>query len=335
MMDSKQISFDNMITLILNCKKIYWDFIQKYLGSYFSYKVNNNSLNLIINVHEVSNTLPLNVNGEYKNISIHYDQVAKVFEYDEKTVVCYEGMNHVIEFKKHEIDIYLQMNDDNKHYIPMRIIREIYRIVLECNGYRELHASSFVIDNKGFIVLGNKGMGKTTNLIRSIYSYKADFLSNDKTFVNINCGELYGYPMSLNVRKDIVNFVPSLSNLMDNPKHYQHIEWKEYRDNNKITLSLIELKDYLNFNIISKHAFDNVIIIDDYNEGEKHIVSRDKLSNYLSKFYRKTPFKEWENIIYTYIEDTINLVNESYEEKDTYNLLLTNKYIAFDNIKTF
>ena len=67
----------------------------------------------------------------------------------------------------------------------VELIRYTALIIEEARGTTLLHASAAVINEEAVLVLGHKGAGKTTTLLRLLLGGTLDYLSGDKILLNI------------------------------------------------------------------------------------------------------------------------------------------------------
>jgi energy-coupling factor transporter ATP-binding protein EcfA2 len=66
----------------------------------------------------------------------------------------------------------------------VELIRYTSLIIEEARGAILLHASAAIADNEAVLVLGHKGAGKTTTLLRLLLGGTLDYLSGDKVLLN-------------------------------------------------------------------------------------------------------------------------------------------------------
>lgn len=68
----------------------------------------------------------------------------------------------------------------------VELIRYTALIIEEARGALLIHASAAVINDEAVLVLGHKGAGKTTTLLRLLLSESLDYLSGDKILLSAN-----------------------------------------------------------------------------------------------------------------------------------------------------
>ncbi len=279
-------------------------FVNNYFDGYYSVEPSNKNgstedrIIKIVEMREKPNAdeIELIQKSGFKEILIHYNQKAKLYDSGDKKWLFYEKLNHIVSIKDGIIYYYLNTEDDNYLYIPMRIARDvIYAYLLE-SGFVEIHAASVEFNQTGLLIMGDKGAGKTTLLFQLLKDERVSFISNDKSFLKMQSGELKGYPISINLRRDIVKFVPETVTLFDleQGNHYQHTEWEEYLHNEKKTFSIGDIRKRLDFSIASS-ANCNAILMPVNASGTFEEVSvnwKDLCNN-----IRQTPFLNWISLL--------------------------------------
>lgn len=280
-------------------------FVNNYFDKYYKIELYSNKdseedkIVKIVEIGEKLNNQEIKKiqNIEGKEIPIHYNQKVRLYDHGEQKWVFYENLNHVISIKDRIIHIYLNREDENYLYIPMRIIRDvIYAFLLE-SGFVEIHAASVEFNKAGMIIMGGKGAGKTTLLLQLLKDERVAFVSNDKSFLKMQSGELKGYPISINLRKDITRFIPEIAALFnfEQGNHYQHTEWEEYVDNEKKTFSISDIQNRLHFSIVPSTNC-NVILMPVNTSGTFEEVSIDWKD--ICDNIRQTSFLNWISLLF-------------------------------------
>ena len=70
-------------------------------------------------------------------------------------------------------------NEEAVLYIK-RVLENLRNRILESKGALFLHSSGVSIDNNGILFIGNKGNGKTTNMLYMLERENVSYISNDK-----------------------------------------------------------------------------------------------------------------------------------------------------------
>lgn len=131
----------------------------------------------------------------------------------------------------------------------INMLREVLVKISLTQGYNWLHGSSFSIDGKTFVVLGNKGDGKTTWLMRALFNNGAKFIGNDQIPIILRKNGIYVYRW----RPDI-KVHPSSLNKFTN---HENIE-DELTNNRYIILPFQEQYKIIDFNAWSKISNQNI-----------------------------------------------------------------------------
>ncbi|TKJ02432.1 hypothetical protein FC702_18325, partial [Bacillus cereus] len=198
--DSIHNSFNGMVKFLnfWNCNLFCDDakkysFITNYLNPYFEsvYQVTDfkdKKVDLSLYVYSdvnIYNEIFFIVSSyrQYKCIQIHYDQEADYFNIDDMHIFIYKKWNHIVINNQGTIYIFLNDSHPNAQYIPMRILRDTTYHAMLVQGFLECHAASVQINNKGVLICGEGGSGKTTLAFSLVDNKNAAFLSNDKTFL--------------------------------------------------------------------------------------------------------------------------------------------------------
>lgn len=138
---------------------------------------------------------------------------------------------------------------NEKHLI--RIIREILLRDAESKGEINLHAASFEINQKGCLIIGDSGSGKTSLLLYFLRRLNAKYLSNDRVLYCPKSGRLRTIPLAIRIApqaalswKGLKEKISSQENLVrkNNPA-WDTIQLLNTSSdhNNKIELAPIEL----------------------------------------------------------------------------------------------
>lgn len=305
MMDGKLKLNDNRI-IDISLSDDNFLFLEQYLFPYYLIEKNKIEGNYTVarRLIEMKNDFfdseikEIEEKGELFRIDIHYNQKACVFQYKDFYLIQYEEIGHCLLVKENYIYIFLNKADKNYRYIPMRIVRDIIYADLLSDMFCEVHAASVSINGNGILIMGEGGAGKTTLLFRMLQNSNVDFVSNDKSFLNINTMEMLGYPVSVNILKDIVQFVPCFKKLFENgteSTHYQHIEWEEYKKRDKRTFVIKELQDLMGFKV-KPSSTCKVILIPEKEKGE--FAESDSDYSLLCKNIRRSKFMQWISILY-------------------------------------
>ena len=72
-------------------------------------------------------------------------------------------------------------------------LREFITKIFLLNGYIWLHASAFALNGKTYVVLGKKGYGKTTHLMKALSYHNAEIIGNDQVPIKIVDGNVWTF----------------------------------------------------------------------------------------------------------------------------------------------
>jgi hypothetical protein len=149
--------------------------------------------------------------GQFRN--------GKIIECDDFVAILALQTDNIIFYQKGKSKIYVI--GMNKHFIECKDIIENLTIChLEMNNYLMLHASCCSKNDKGVLIIGNSGQGKTTLMLYLVYKCGFDFVANDRVFVKICDTELkaLSYPLQLAIGlgtfKEFKNIQRFLSNYL-------------------------------------------------------------------------------------------------------------------------
>lgn len=139
--------------------------------------------------------------------------------------------NHFCCCNDKELSIKIESRDEEILFIK-RVIIDIINRIFESKGGLFLHASSIVDDGNTTIILGEKGAGKTTNMLYILDSSDMQYSSNERTGIILADGvKTYGNPARINIRANSLAGNQSLRN-----KLIGCIDYAEYEK--QLSLSL-------------------------------------------------------------------------------------------------
>ncbi|MFL1671564.1 hypothetical protein QJQ58_00780 [Paenibacillus dendritiformis] len=293
--------------LILTNNKIYLDFLVQYTSPYYTLdkNVQSNSHNMHLTVTLLSEE-PYYFGHIKKDVqkynlqrivAVHFNESAKVYEHEDHEYYVYQNTQHLIEKKKDSNDITIipNPNAQDKEYLAMRIIRNFVEYHWVNNNFLNLHAATVTVRNKGIILCGNGGAGKTSTMLSLLKYESAKYISNDRSFFTYRNNKILikGTPYSINVfMEDLKNLGLDLQDL----RHYQHEEWEEYKKG-KRTLSHKELIKLFNATIEPECYVNRIIILDSDEELKNRWIkiSQNEAIDKLTPFFRETPFVNFLN----------------------------------------
>ena len=91
-----------------------------------------------------------------------------------------------------------------------RVIRELATVHCLNSGQLHCHGAAFAINGKAIVLAGVKCAGKTSNLIHATNDPAAQFISNDRLFLQTDCDEpvVRGMPTIFKVRPKTLELLP-------------------------------------------------------------------------------------------------------------------------------
>lgn len=156
--------------------------------------------------------------------------------------------------QKNEIGVTInEWNRDNQLYIK-RLLINLNNRVLESKGVVFIHASSVCYGNEGIMFIGNRGNGKTTNMIYMLEHEGISYVANDRTGLKLDekTGEIVmmGIPSSINIRPGTIEqnkiLKNKLSGILDQKRYNDALKDRGVASmKSRMTFSIQELKDNL------------------------------------------------------------------------------------------
>lgn len=192
----------------------------------------------------------------------------------------------------HDIDAYTMLT-------PLRIIRGLMVRPLLKSGFICFHAAAIKYRNKGYLLCGKSGSGKTSTLLNFLNSKDGELISNDKAFIGNNGNEfkIFGWDSvatigvgNLNQYGQLKKFLTNIDDIACIQDIYGYTPKKEYLDltseemkslkkqGNKLAIPQHQLAKLFNKKIIPKQKLDTIILLDlDWNCKEKKLIKLDSL----------------------------------------------------------
>lgn len=235
--------------------------------------------------------------GSYRNVRVHYDNVAKEF-YDgyPTRILLLENGNHILIDTRNTTYVFPNPLANDAKYVFMRVLRATAQKDIETMGFVQAHAASVAINGKAILLVGAGGAGKTTMMLTAVLG-GAGFISNDKTFLfpagNSKGIVAYGWPYSINIDLGTTALLPQIQPLFNHMDHYQHYEWDSYK-RGKRTFTPIELRRVLGKDITSKAPLAAIIYIDPtYRKEEVLRIEADAGIAWFRDNVRTYEFTDW------------------------------------------
>jgi hypothetical protein len=109
-------------------------------------------------------------------------------------------------------------------YVLLRVIREITYRSMENRGAISLHAAGFHWQNRGFLVIGPGGSGKTTFLFHALEEEGASYVGNDHIFLMQDPWWMGTFPLVVRCGQAMLAANPRLRFLTSEPPRSQKYE---------------------------------------------------------------------------------------------------------------
>lgn len=135
--------------------------------------------------------------------TINQKREYKYFSYENNDIFQSLKNDTVIITDKDNSAVYVISNDKKKISLELRrVIKDnILSRLAEKNKSAVFHTAIASKDNKGIMIIGDKGAGKTTTLIKLLKDYNMNFVTSDRGYLKLNNNKIFasGWPEPLNV----------------------------------------------------------------------------------------------------------------------------------------
>lgn len=193
-----------------------------------------------------------NLSGQYDLSICFIDENNKLFD------------TNVYMIDKHKVKIvnnqlFIGINDLNGDEIlfTKRLLIDLINRFFERKGGIFLHSSSVVFEGNTILFIGDKGAGKTTNMLYLLNNYNLAYSSNERTGLILDSGKIisYGNPARINIRANTLKSNESLKNKLwdciDKSKYQQYVTTNLSRDcSERLVVSFNELANRLGIKTI-------------------------------------------------------------------------------------
>lgn len=193
----------------------------------------------------------------YEKVEYFKDSYCYRFYFQEQIWIKEENADWIIKIHNQKIYIYVLETNDLYNIYLLRILRSIAYGFNEDKGMILLHAAAVQYAEKGIVIIGEKGSGKTTTLINFIMC-NANIISNDRVFVDDKM-EIVGFPQALRIG------VGSFENAKNIRKYFQNKDfYRSQTDINNATFKYLitvdEICTIFNNMVLVKQNLDWVIV---------------------------------------------------------------------------
>ncbi|MEU3455280.1 hypothetical protein ABZ671_17040 [Micromonospora sp. NPDC006766] len=84
-----------------------------------------------------------------------------------------------------------------------RLVRQAMTAQLLAGGMVYAHAAAFICRDRGILIAGHRGRGKTTTLLAGLHHLGGDYVTNDRLMLHAGDSGLHGYPWPMPLRAGI------------------------------------------------------------------------------------------------------------------------------------
>lgn len=188
---------------------------------------------------------------------------------NEYRIFCEEAMNYFEIVCGNTCVIIARTENDKVVHQLLYIYRDIlFRTCINKKGLL-LHAACIVYNSKAYLLLGDKGAGKTTILINCITSLNCQAIANDRAIILDN--SIFPFPMPLRIGRNTILNNPKLFDYLNRSfdkltrKHKSIISFADYIGKNsqdKIELTLREFEECFSFNTIENIELGGIFVLE-------------------------------------------------------------------------
>ena len=167
--------------------------------------------------------------------------------------------DHVMCFDNNVLYVYLDNQINDEMLFVKRLLTDLSNRFFEMKGGIFLHASSIVDGQNTIMFIGDKGSGKTTNMLYILDSERVAYSSNERTGVMLDAdsGQLitYGNPARINIRAASLRQCESLREKLDDCiDQQQYLRYREMNLANNCSERLV-----VDFNDISSKLQRDIV----------------------------------------------------------------------------
>lgn len=112
-----------------------------------------------------------------------------------------DGIVYVIDRERRRAHVVMSSVTPETVREPARHVRELLlNSSHELRGFRPVHCSGLAVDDGVVLVVGVKGRGKTSTLLRALGRQSVDYFCNDRALIGTVNGRLHAYPYPFSCR---------------------------------------------------------------------------------------------------------------------------------------
>lgn len=220
-----------------------------------------------------------------KDIIPFRNEKYKQINYKDCVIAYCSGNNYneitenVVIKKNNQISLFIYNSKNHKTII--RLIRELIMQKLIVKGFFPIHSASYIDKRKAIVYFGEKGSGKSRELLKKIYEGK-NVIANDINFIGKINNKIY----VVGIPYDFTFFKPEWLKTKEQEKNKNKtIEFE------KIRFSPKNIEKEFNVKVFFKAELKEIIYLDiENNDEEKSEISFIKMNYYLTKYSREKNF---------------------------------------------
>lgn len=271
----KYLMFNDLVRFNLYLENdLFISKLKKYLGDYILFRSDYQT------EKEEINDIDLSI------IIIEKEAQAENWKFQRRAI---NGFNCALKDEKFYIILGQNNLNDNILFLK-RILSDLVNRFIEIKGGMFFHSSSIVALEKSVIFIGDKGTGKTTNMLYILKNGEFDYCSNERTgLIKIDDSIItYGSPARINIRVNTLEQNEKLRKLL-----WDKININDYKKYKNLSLSrecservVVSFEDICNSLNISSVPFSNLgaicnLIFDPIIDFKIEKITYDEIKPYL------------------------------------------------------
>lgn len=193
-----------------------------------------------------------NLSGQYDLSICFIDENNRLFDTN-----VYMIDNHKVKVVNNQLFIGRKELNSDEILFTKRLLIDLINRFFECKGGIFLHSSSVVFEGNTILFIGDKGAGKTTNMLYLLNNFNLAYSSNERTGLILKDDKIisYGNPARINIRANTLKSSESLKDKLwdsiDKTKYQQYITTNLSRDcSERLVISFKELANRLGIKIV-------------------------------------------------------------------------------------